>query len=80
MEEGPMKRIVLAVLCYGVFGLSQVMAQDKVQEHKHEQHQEQKKAPGKKDMPMKGEMEKMKEKMKDMNCCAKEEAQKEHKH
>jgi hypothetical protein len=50
------------------------MAQTQEQGHKHEQHQDEKEAPAKKGTIMKAEMkQKMKEKMEDMKCCAREE-------
>ena len=58
------------VLLSAILGGSQVIAQEHTQEHKHEQEQEQKGAAEKKGMPMNGGM---KEKMKDMKCCPKEE-------
>jgi len=74
-----MKQITTALILWGAFSWSDVMAQTEEQGHKHEQHQEEKEAPAKKRMTMKAEMkQKMKEKMKDMKCCPKEE-QKEQK-
>jgi cytoskeletal protein RodZ len=69
-----MNRLIVALILWGAFSWSNTMAQTQEQGHKHEQHQEEKEVPAKKDMSMKAEMkEKMKEKMKDMKCCPKEE-------
>jgi len=69
-----MKQITLALILWGVFGWSNVMAQTQEQGHKHEQHDEVKETPPNKGVTMKNEMkEKMNKKMKDMKCCPKED-------
>ena len=63
-----------ALILFGAFAWSDVIAQTHEQGHKHEEREEAKKARPNEGVTMKGEnKQKMKQKMMDMKCCSKEE-------